>query len=125
MRIQQQPLFLNKSLADTVWLTITDGVFSREAGLMAACLMSDHVHLLLGVKESNLVDLIGRWKRFTQKTASNVNYKDKLWQRSFYDHALRREEQVNVVARYIYENPTRAVLTTENKDYPYRWHAWL
>ncbi|MFA5394287.1 MAG: transposase [Candidatus Ratteibacteria bacterium] len=118
-------IFLNKNLADAVWLAAKDGIFSTEADLMAVCLMPDHLHLLVGVKNKNLVDIISRWKRFTQKMVSKANCKDKLWQRSFYDHALRREEQVNVVARYIYENPTRAILTTENKDYPYCWHAWL
>jgi len=92
---------------------------------MAACLMPDHLHLLIGAENGNLVDLISRWKRFTQKIASNVNYKDKLWQRSFYDHALRRDEQINITARYIYENPVRAGLCAEDGGYPYRWHAWL
>jgi len=118
-------IFLNKNLADKVWSTAKDSIFSREADLTAACLMPDHLHLLIGVKNVNLVDLISRWKRFTRKIVYDAGYKDKLWQRSFYDHALRREEQVNAVARYIYENPIRAGLVAKNGDYPYRWHAWL
>ena len=92
---------------------------------MAVCLMPNHLHLLVGVKNKNLIDIISQWKRFTQKIVSDANYKDKLWQRSFYDHALRKNEQINIVARYIYENPMRARLVAESGDYPYRWHAWL
>ncbi|MCX5642211.1 MAG: transposase [Candidatus Omnitrophica bacterium] len=118
-------IFLNKNLADVVWSAAKDGIFSTETDLMAVCLMSDHLHLLIGVKNKNLIDLISRWKRFTQKIVYDVGYKDKLWQRSFYDHALRREEQVNVVARYIYENPIRAGSVAEKGNYQYRWHVWL
>jgi putative transposase len=121
----KKPIFLNNNLADAIWLAAKDGIFSTEADLMAACLMPDHLHLLIGVKNKNLIDIISRWKRFTQKIVSSINYKDKLWQRSFYDHALRREEQVVIVARYVYENPVRAGLIAENEEYSYRWHAWL
>ena len=123
--LNNKQIFLNKNLADAVWSVAKDGIFSTETDLMAACLMPDHLHLLVGVKNKNLIDLISRWKRFTQKIVYDAGYKDKLWQRSFYDHALRREEQVNIVARYIYENPIRAGSVAENRDYPYCWHACL
>jgi len=118
-------IFLNKNLADAVWSAVKNGIFSTETDLMAVCLMPNHLHLLVGVKNKNLIDIISQWKRFTQKIALSINYKDKLWQRSFYDHALRKDEQINIVARYIYENPMRAGLVAEDGEYPYRWHAWL
>jgi len=50
----------------------------------------------------------------------------KLWQRSFYDHALRKEESVYQVTMYIWENPVRAGLVEE--PYEYKWSGsdvWL
>lgn len=51
-----------------------------------------------------------------------------LWQRSFYDHALRREETLSDVARYIWHNPVRAGLVMRARDYPWSgslvWSDW-
>ena len=119
------PVFANRSLAGAVWSVTINGALAESAELMAACLMPDHLHLLMGVKKENLIDLIGRWKRFTQRIAKGAGGRVTLWQKSFYDHALRRDEQISIVAQYIYENPVRKGLIEEGKTYPYRWHAWL
>jgi hypothetical protein len=42
-----------------------------------------------------------------------------LWQRSYYDHILREDEDVVGVARYVLENPVRAGLVTEVIQYPF------
>jgi hypothetical protein len=42
-----------------------------------------------------------------------------LWQRSFYDRALRNEESLESVARYIFFNPVEAGLVEQWADY--RW----
>ena len=48
-----------------------------------------------------------------------------LWQRGYHDHAVRKEENIREIARYIVANPLRAGLVRSLKDYPY-WNAvWL
>jgi REP element-mobilizing transposase RayT len=48
-----------------------------------------------------------------------------LWQKSFHDHALRKEEDLLAIARYIVANPLRAGLVKKIGDYPL-WDAiWL
>ena len=42
-----------------------------------------------------------------------------LWQKGYYDHALRREEDVNQVAEYIVYNPVRAGLVDSPDRYPF------
>jgi REP element-mobilizing transposase RayT len=47
------------------------------------------------------------------------------WDRGFHDHALRSDEDVRKVARYIVANPIRAGLADNVLGYPY-WNAvWL
>jgi len=41
------------------------------------------------------------------------------WQKSYYDHVLRREEDIAVVARYIIGNPVRARLVKGAGEYPF------
>lgn len=48
-----------------------------------------------------------------------------LWQRAYHDHALRSEESLREVARYIIANPLRAGLAHRIGDYPF-WNAvWV
>ena len=49
----------------------------------------------------------------------------RVWQRGFYDRAVRREDDLVDIARYIVANPVRAGLVRSIRDYPH-WDAiWL
>ncbi|BAU72594.1 Transposase [Metapseudomonas furukawaii] len=53
------------------------------------------------------------------------NRSGRLWQKGFHDHALRSDEDVKTVARYVVANPLRAGLVERLADYPF-WNAiWL
>ena len=43
----------------------------------------------------------------------------RLWQPFGYEHILRADERVEVVARYILENPVRAGLARVVSEYPF------
>jgi len=48
-----------------------------------------------------------------------------IWQAGYHDHALRKEEDIRDVARYIVMNPVRAGLVRSVREYPL-WDAkWL
>jgi hypothetical protein len=40
-------------------------------------------------------------------------------QRSFYDHLIRKEEDLRQIAEYILNNPVRKGLVQRCEDYPY------
>ncbi len=95
--------------------------YSEKHGLavLAYCFMPDHLHLLVeGDSESDLPQFI---KDFKQRTgyAYRRSNSGLLWQKSYYDHILRAEEDMRQVARYIIANPVRAALVTAASDYPY------
>jgi len=48
-----------------------------------------------------------------------------VWQKSFYDHALRRDEDVRLMAQYIIANPLRRGLVEDVLDYPLWDMSWL
>ena len=94
---------------------------------LAWVVMPDHVHWLFQLGE--YMDLSAAIKRFKARSARRVNdylhRQGALWQKSFYDHALRKDEDVQGVARYIVANPLRAGLVEHVGDYPL-WDAiWL
>ena len=59
------------------------------------------------------------------KARVSVLLGQRAWQPGFHDHAVRAEEDLASVARYIVANPLRAGLRGKIGDYPF-WNAiWL
>lgn len=89
--------------------------------------MPDHFHGLLLIGEA--VSLSEAMRLFKGRVAVEVNRllmrKGPLWQATFHDHAVRREEDMEAMARYIVANPVRAGLVARVGDYPF-WNAeWI
>lgn len=94
--------------------------------IQAWVVMPDHIHLLLTLTgDMNLSELMKRFKGSSARTLSSEKTEGKLWQKGFYDHALRKEEDRKKVARYIVANPLRAGLVDKIGDYPYWDSVWL
>jgi putative transposase len=113
-------------LADTSISLILALAQEREAVVFAWCLMPDHIHLLL--QDNNVLDLVRLLKGRLTPEARRLEPGRTLWQRSFYDHALRKEEALEDVARYIWENPVRAGIAEHASAYPWSgslvWPNW-
>lgn len=94
---------------------------------LAWVIMPDHVHWLFQLEgRANLSAAIKRFKACSaRKVNGYFSRHGAIWQKSFYDHALRKEEDVRGIARYIVANPLRAGLVEHIGDYPL-WDAiWL
>lgn len=87
----------------------------RDATLFAWSVMPDHIHLL--VQDQDVVEFVRRLKGRMTPQGRKAEPGRKLWQRSFYDHALLKEESVYQVTMYIWENPVRAGLVEEPQEY--------
>jgi len=88
--------------------------------LFAYCLMPDHVHLLVCPEiDGNLVSFVQGFKSKTTRAYWDTGGKGKLWQRGFYDHILRRDEDTEELARYILANPVRAGFVDDITQYPF------
>jgi REP element-mobilizing transposase RayT len=81
--------------------------------------MPDHVHLIAILSERvkngmllSLPDVVHRLKvRTTNLFIRGVKYQDwesfqvRLWQRNYYEHIIRNENEMNRIRRYIQKNP--------------------
>lgn len=98
-----------------------------DARMLAWVLMPDHAHwlLLLGEKDE-LGIVVNRLKSSSSRLANRViDRHGTLWAPACHDHALRAEEDLHNVARYIVANPLRAGLVKRIGDYPF-WNAiWV
>ncbi len=87
--------------------------------VLAYCFMPDHVHLLVtGADDADLPRFVKDFKQRTGYAYRRTNA-EALWQKSYYDHVVRAEEDLREVARYIVGNPVRAALAATPADYPY------
>ena len=88
--------------------------------ILAYCFMPDHVHLLVeGLADnSNCKQFITKSKQCSAHAYAE-EFNSRLWQPFGFEHVLRDDEKVQVVARYILENPVRAGLTKTVLDYPF------
>lgn len=112
--------FLDQYIATTASDALGEILNAMGAYLGSYCLMPDHLHVLLSPNQSGLTvgELVGRYKGVTTNRSWRLGWTGRFWQGRFYDHILRKSEDIAEVARYIYGNPDRRGLSV---DYPYRW----
>jgi len=99
-----------------------------EGGADSLCwvIMPDHFHWLMELKGRDLAGEVARLKSRSTVLFNRANQRvGSLWQKGFHDRALRREEDVKSVARYIVANPLRAGLAERIGDYPLWDAVWL
>lgn len=87
-------------------------------------IMPNHIHLILllhdagGASPSPTVsDIIAAFKSLTTRECKRYGMEEKVFQRSFYDHIIRSQQDYDTKKRYILENPQRWLgdaLYTEN-----------
>ena len=83
--------------------------------------MSDHLHLIVTIKERHigrsLPDVMRFFKTMTTneyirgvKNSELQPFEGKLWQKSYYDHVIRNQQDYNEIWEYIENNPTKWML---------------
>ncbi|WP_220813944.1 REP-associated tyrosine transposase [Pseudomonas paralcaligenes] len=88
--------------------------------------MPDHLHWLIELDGESLERVMQQVK---SRSAKQINQRrgivGDVWQKGFHDHALRHEEDVLDIARYVVANPLRAGLVERVGDYPLWDAVWL
>ncbi len=116
---QRKPLFKEFAKARTMVRILH--ARPEMAETLAYVLMPDHLHWLMRLgTERTLSHAVGAIKSYSAHTIPGL-----CWQPGFHDHAVRKEEDLRDLARYIVLNPVRAGLAAKIGDYPH-WDAiWL
>jgi REP element-mobilizing transposase RayT len=122
----RSPIFagwqIGRLLIDELRASEKNGVVQSLAWVV----MPDHLHWLVTLQSGDLPTLMRRVKGHSAISINRaLRGQGQLWQKGFHDHALRKDEDVQTVARYIVANPLRAGLVERIGDYPL-WDAiWL
>ncbi|HCN46591.1 MAG TPA: transposase [Pseudomonas sp.] len=123
---QRDPIFSNLNLARLVIHQLRETEREGSAISLAWVVMPDHLHWLIELRNVTLKTLMRRFKsRSTCVVNKACGRQGKLWQQGFHDRALRREQDIVAIARYIVANPIRAGLVRKVGDYPHWDAVWL
>ena len=128
---QRWPWFANCRLGRQVVQSLRRVHERRMAESLAFVVMPDHVHWLVSLGDAPLAEVMRQVKShsgFHVKQAilnEQPKFNGLVWQTGYHDHALRAEEDLLEVARYLVMNPVRAGLVRSVREYPL-WDArWL
>ena len=118
---KREPLFADFYLARVIVRYLNN---SPHADTQAYVVMPDHVHWLIQLRSvRTLQQTVQAVKILCTKSINmRINRKGSIWERGFHDHALRNEEAIKPIGRYVVANPVRAKLVNSVRDYPH-WDA--
>jgi REP element-mobilizing transposase RayT len=106
---------VNGALDEDLGAMSSDG----HVKVLVACFMPDHVHLMISLdgQGSSLSQYVRQWKTLWSRRLATPEERP-FWQRSFYDHWMRRDEERDY-AVYIIGNPVRKGLVRDWQEYPF------
>ncbi|AWY41750.1 transposase [Pseudomonas putida] len=123
---ERQPIFNDLYVGR---LVVNEFRRAHEAGYVTSIawvVMPDHFHWLVELHNGDLPKLMQATKaRSTRHINQKRNLSAPIWQKGYFDRALRREEDLKAAARYIIANPLRAGLVDHIGDYPLWDATWL
>ena len=123
---QRAPMLADFWAAHAVIHTIRHADELKLSETHALTVMPDHVHWLFTLQLGDLSPLVGRVKTLSARAIHReLGGSGTLWQRDFYDHAVRDDEALVDIARYIVANPLRAGLVKNVADYSHWYARWL
>lgn len=110
---QRQPFFSDYLLARHAVISLR--MSQKSVSTLAFVVMPDHIHWLIQLRdEVSLSSVVKMLKALISRKLGG-----KVWQYGFYDHAVRKDEDLVGIARYIILNPVRAGLCQTVREYPW------
>ena len=84
----------------------------KRYDLLAWCVMPNHVHAVLTLREGEALEkIMHSWRSFTAHEIHHYTEEEgALWQKESYDHLVRDGEDLKNQVRYVVENPAKAGL---------------
>jgi REP element-mobilizing transposase RayT len=114
-----------KVFADFAAARMLIGVLRAESAFsgsktLAFVVMPDHLHWLFQLGQGELSAVVARIKSISARRLGRP-----VWQAGYHDRAVRREEDLPTLARYVVANPIRAGLVPRAGLYPHWDAVWL
>jgi methylmalonyl-CoA mutase cobalamin-binding subunit/REP element-mobilizing transposase RayT len=127
---------IRQELSDAARKIVLDCILywnKRRYELYAACVMPDHVHILIepairsqgsnATEFYSLTEILHTLKSFTAHKINELEEKSgPVWERESFDRVIRSESDLQEKFNYITGNPWDAGVTRPREDYPWVWY---
>ncbi|WP_445179261.1 REP-associated tyrosine transposase [Pseudomonas sp. McL0111] len=124
--LERKPIFVDFALGRLVVHQFRRAENLGLVNSLAWVVMPDHFHWLVELEDCSLKTLMRETKSLiTREVNLSSNRTGPLWQQGYHDRALRREDDLVKMARYVVANPLRAGLVEKLGDYPLWDAVWL
>jgi REP element-mobilizing transposase RayT len=88
----------------------------------AYCLMPDHLHVVVSVKQAD--GDVAKWIWYVKRETSKMLGAAGMWQRSYWDTHAREDEDLEAAVEYLLANPVRKKLCDSWHEWPHSWSEW-
>jgi putative transposase len=120
--LDRKPVFKYQYIVNEFANFLKESAEKYNCEILAYCFMPDHLHVTIKGSDENS-DLYSAIVRFKQKSGYFLsrNIKYVRWQKDFYDHILRKDDDLERHIFYILGNPVRKNLVDAWDKYPFSW----
>jgi REP element-mobilizing transposase RayT len=113
--------FISNEIISIFTDILTSAAIKEGCIVPVYCFMPNHQHIIIAGTciESDLWKAIVSYK---QKTGfwMSTNKPEIGWQKDFYDHIIRTNEDIAAQVRYVLDNPVRKGLVSVWQEYPFK-----
>jgi putative transposase len=115
--LHRRPVFADPVMAAAVVDSVRFQCTKAGADLLLYCVMPDHLHVVVTINDIDLIAIMRDVKSWTTRMWRQRTGQKHLWQVSFHDHGVRRSERMDELVKYVVENPQKAGLVLDWRDY--------
>jgi len=118
------PIFINEQRVEIFRQAIRQTMQTRPFHIDAMVILPDHLHCIWSMPDGD-GDFSSRWREIKKATsrqidtATNASNERLIWQRRFWEHAIRDEDDWRRHMDYIHYNPVKHGLAQRPGDWPW------
>ncbi len=120
----RSPIFIHEERVEVLRQAFRQVKMARHFEIDAMVIMPDHLHCIWRLPEGD-ADYSSRWREIKKaasrqiSTATNARNERMVWQRRFWEHAIRDEADWCRHMDYIHYNPVKHGLVSRPGDWPW------
>ncbi|KPU26426.1 hypothetical protein TR13x_10125 [Caloranaerobacter sp. TR13] len=117
----RKEIFNDKIACELFIVVVTYLKYIYDFNVYGFVIMPDHVHIIIHpCANKNISEIMKRIKgNFSRMYNKIYDNHGQIWQRKFYDNAIRNPNQIIKTIEYIHNNPIRSNLVNRVDEYVY------
>lgn len=122
--LNRTPIFTNEKRVEVLRQVIRKVMATRPFEIDAMVILPEHLHCIWSMPEGD-ADYSSRWREIKKaasrqiSTVTNTRHERNVWQRRFWEHAIRDEEDWRKHVDYIHYNPVKHGLVRSPGEWPW------